>query len=112
MVGYKHLPYGVTDAPAKWQTAIEQVLEILTCVQVILDDTIITGSNDSEHLKNLEAVLQRLGEFGLGANMAKCVFFKERTEFSGYSVDGNGLQQNTDNVKAITEREGPQMSVG
>ena len=45
---------------------------------MILDDMIITGSNDSEHLKNLEAVLQRLGEYGSRANMAKCVFFKDR----------------------------------
>ena len=68
---------------------------------------IITGSNDSEHLKNLEAVLQHLPEFGLRANMAKCVFFKERIEFCGYSVDRNGLHQNTDKVKAITEARRP-----
>ena len=29
---YKRLPYGITDAPAKWQRAIEQVLEGLECV--------------------------------------------------------------------------------
>ena len=45
---YKCLPYGVTDAHAKWQRAIEQVLEGLECAQVILDDLIVTHSNDSE----------------------------------------------------------------
>ena len=28
---YKRLPYGVRDAPAKWQRDIEQVLEGLEC---------------------------------------------------------------------------------
>ena len=64
---------------------------------------IITGSNDSEHLKNLEAVLQCLAEFGLRANMGKCVFFKDRIEFCGHCVDRNGLHQITDKVKDITE---------
>ena len=66
-------------------------MEGLECVHVILDDMIITGSNDSKHLKNLEA------------NMAKCVFVKDRIEFCAHSVDRNGLHQNTDKVKAITE---------
>ena len=73
----------------------------------ILDDMIITGSSNREHLKNLEAVLQRLAEFGLRANMAKCVFFKDRIEFCGHSVDRSGLHQNTDKVKAITEARRP-----
>ena len=78
--------------------SIEKVLEGLECVQVILNDMIITGSYDSEHLKNLEAVLQHLVEFTLRANMAKCVFFKQKIESC---VDG--LHQNSDKVEVITE---------
>ena len=58
-------------------------------------------------VKNLEAVLQRLAEFGLRANMAKCVFFKDRIEFCGHSVDRNGLHQKTDELKAITKARKP-----
>ena len=80
---------------------------LLTYLQVILDDKIITGSNDSDHLQNLEAVLQRLAEFGLRANMTKCVFLKDKIVFCGHSVDRNGLHQYTDKVKAITEARRP-----
>ena len=40
-------------------------------------------------------------------NAIKCVFFKDRIEFCGHSVDRNGLHQNTGKVKAITELRRP-----
>ena len=80
--------FTINTAPAKWQRAIEQVLEGLECVQVILDDMIITGSNDSEEFGSSAPAP---AEFGLRANMAKCVFFKDRIEFCVHSVNRNGL---------------------
>ena len=38
-------------------------------MQCILDDLIITGKNDAEHLQNLERVLQRLEQYGLRVNI-------------------------------------------
>ena len=104
---YKRLPYGVTDAPAKWQRAIEQVLRDLENVQVILDDMIITGKDDKDHLRNIEAVLQRLKDYGLKANASKCEFFKDKIDFCGHTVDQQGLHQNEDKVKAITKAREP-----
>ena len=39
--------------------------------------------------------------------MTKCVFFKDKIELCGHSVDRNGLHQNFDKVKAITEARRP-----
>ena len=65
---YKRLVFGITSAPAIWQRTIDQVLEGTSGTRCILDDMIITGKNDDEHLSNLGEVLRRLQAHGLRAN--------------------------------------------
>ena len=74
---YKRLPYGIASAPALWQRAIEQVLQNIPSTQVIIDDIIVTGCNDTEHLHNLKLVMDRLLSYGLHVNLDKCEFFQE-----------------------------------
>ena len=54
---FNRLVFGITSAPAIWQSTIDQVLEWTSGTSCILDDMIITGENDDEHLANLEEVL-------------------------------------------------------
>ena len=54
---YNRLVFGITSAPAIWQRTIDQVLEGTSGTSCILDDMIITGKYDEEHLANLEEVL-------------------------------------------------------
>ena len=42
----------------------------------ILDDLIVTGSDDAEHLRNLEGTLKRLDSMGVKLKRSKCVFMK------------------------------------
>jgi hypothetical protein len=64
---YNRLTFGIASAPSTWQRAMDQILQGLSGVQCILDDMIITGKSDDEHLQNLENVLQRLQDNGLRA---------------------------------------------
>ena len=68
---YHRLVFGITSAPATWQRTIDQVLEGTSGASCILDDMIITGKNDEEHLANLEEVLCPLQVHGLRANKTK-----------------------------------------
>jgi hypothetical protein len=68
---YNRLTFGITSAPSIWQRAIDQILQGLSGVQCVLDDMIITGKSDDEHLQNLEYVLQRLQDNGFRANIEK-----------------------------------------
>ncbi len=54
--------------PGNVQRAMEQVLQGIPGTQCYLDDIIETGSNDANHLANLDAVLTRLKKYGLRAN--------------------------------------------
>ena len=65
MFRYNRLPFGIASAPALFQKAIEQILQGIPGVQSYLDDILVTGKTDEDHLSNLESVLKRLSEFGL-----------------------------------------------
>ena len=62
-------------------------------MEVMLDDIIVTGKSDAEHLENLEAVLRRLAEKDLRINAKKCWFFMERIEYCGHEIVHDGLHK-------------------
>ena len=98
---YTRLAYGTAPAPAIFQRTIEQVMSGVPGTQVILDDMIVTGKTDQEHLENLELVFQRLSENGLKANVEKCKFFKEKVTFCGHEIDRNGLHKMQSKIDAV-----------
>ena len=59
LIRYTHLPFGISSSPAIWQRFIEQVLAGLIGTYVIMNDLLVGGVNDDEHLGNLEAVFQQ-----------------------------------------------------
>ena len=105
---YNRLLFGVASAPAIWQRTIEQILQGLPRVQCILDDMVITGRDDKEHLENLDKVLQRLEEFNVTVNKDKCRFFEKEIEFCGHIIDKHGLHKTQDKIKAILDMPEPE----
>ena len=73
---YSHLPYGVTTSGAIFQQTMDTIMSRLNGVGGILDDLIVTGSKDAEHLRNLEGTLKRLDSMGVKLKRSKCVFMK------------------------------------
>ena len=98
---YNRLPFGVSSAPALFQKAIEQVLQGLPGVQAYLDDILVTGKNDDEHLMNLEQVFMRLKDYGLKIKKKKCEFFKESVHYLGHVINSDGLHTSKEKVNAI-----------
>lgn len=62
---YNPLPYGVSSAPGIFQRNMENLLQNITYVIVRVDDILVSGADDGDHLRNLEEVLKRLAEAGL-----------------------------------------------
>ncbi|KAK3100621.1 hypothetical protein FSP39_022706 [Pinctada imbricata] len=98
---FKRLLYGVASAPAIWQRSIDIVLQGLSGVKCVIDDMVITGRTEEEHLRNLDAVLTRLEQYGLRANMDKCQFFASKIEFCGYEIDRLGLHKTQKKIEAV-----------
>lgn len=62
---YNHLPFGVSSAPGIFQRTMESILQDIPHVMVYLDDILITGSSEEEHLHTLDKVLTKLEAAGL-----------------------------------------------
>ena len=72
---YNRLPYGVSLAPGIFQRYMEGLLHGVPNVVVYLDDILITGKDEAEHMSVLSQVLHRLDQAGLRAQQSKCNFY-------------------------------------
>ena len=62
---YNRLPFGVASAPSIFQRTMENLLQGISGVCVYIDDILITGRTDEEHVEHLDEVLRRLAEAGM-----------------------------------------------
>lgn len=105
---YCRLPFGVASSPAIFQRTMEGILQNMPHVTVYLDDILVTGTSDEEHLRNLDEVLSRLKRSGLRLKRSKCEFLGEEVVFLGHKISAEGVQPVTEKVTAIQEAPTPQ----
>ncbi len=104
---YNYLPYGVASAPGIFQRMMEQLLDGIPHVGVLLDNILITGITEEEHLANLEEVLKRLSDAGLRLKVSKCQFMKSSLDCLGHHIDKDGFHPVATKVRAITDAPMP-----
>ncbi|CAH2285941.1 Hypothetical predicted protein [Pelobates cultripes] len=105
---YNHMVFGISPAPAVWQRTMDKLLAGIPGTQCLLDDMLVTGKSEEEHKQNVEAVLQRLMEYGLKVNLDKCQFMQDRLEFCAHVIDKHGLHTTDEKVKALQDAPTPQ----
>ena len=71
-----------------------------------IDDILVTGSNEPEHLSNLEAVFQKIQEYGLRLKLQKFKFFQESIEYLRQVVS-RGVHPSSMKVEAILKVQPP-----
>lgn len=76
-------------------------------VVVFLDDLLIMGRSEEDHLHNLQRVLQRLQENGLRVECSKCEFGRTQLEYLGHVLNERGIHPSEDKVRAIQEAPAP-----
>ena len=103
---YTRLPFGVALAPAIFQRAMDMILQ---GVDGYIDDILVTGVTDEQHLERLEEVLKRLKTNGLRVKREKCAFFQNSVEYLGHLVDAAGLHTLPSKVEAILQAPDPKM---
>ena len=77
---YTRLPFGVAAAPAIFQQTIDKMLDGLTQTGGILDDIIVTGQNDEQHIKSLYRTLKKFEECGAKFKISKCAIMQPKVE--------------------------------
>ena len=72
MFRYNRLPFGISSAPGIFQRTMESLLQGIPKVVVYLDDILVTGLSEEDHLLTLQKVLQRIESSGLRLKKNKC----------------------------------------
>ena len=100
MYQFTRVPFGIAPAPAVFQKMMDTILQGMTKVICYIDDVLVTGSNDQEHLANLAEVLKRMKQHNIRLKRSKCRFLQDSVEYLGHVIDRNGLHTSSDKVEA------------
>ncbi|PKI40360.1 hypothetical protein CRG98_039249, partial [Punica granatum] len=76
-------------------------------VEVYVDDMIAKSKEGEDHLVNWKRLFNRLKEYKLRLNLAKCTFGARLGKLLGFVVSERGIEVDPDKVKAIKELPPP-----
>ncbi|CAI7801038.1 unnamed protein product [Closterium sp. NIES-54] len=102
---WRVLSFGLTNAPASFQRAMNDVFRdaIGQFILVYLDDILVYSKTEDEHMEHLKWVLGKLREHKYYARLWKCHFYKRELEYLGHVVGHNGLKVDPKKVAAVQE---------
>lgn len=100
------MPMGLTNAPATMQQMINDVLRDLLDITVLayVDDILVftTGSLE-QHVKDVQAVFERLATTTFKTAPEKCEFHKKSVKFLGFIIGTDGVKIDPEKTKSIEE---------
>ena len=106
---WTRLPMGLSNASSFFQRAMEIVFKGLigTVCMLYIDDIVCYSRSEAEHVRHLQLLFDRLRQFNLRLNPAKCVFGLKQVKLLGYIVSQQGLKADPDKVTAILKMAAP-----
>lgn len=104
------MPFGLRNAPASFQRAIDIILSSVHFKSVIvyLENIIVFSKNIDEHMDNLETVLSLLQNAGLTIKLNKCFFMHESIEYLGNIVRQKELLVEPKTIDAVQRMKAPE----
>ena len=98
---YTVMPFGLSNAPATFQRAINYVIQDLEGTAAYLDDLVVTSDDWAQHLTRLRRLMGRLQEAGFTINLAKSTFGRSTVVYLGHEVGNGKVRPKRANVEAI-----------
>ena len=102
---FTQMPFGLCNTPATFQRLMQNTLGKLNLTYCIiyLDDVIVFGRMQEEHLERLRVVFECFREFNLKLKPSKCNLFQSEIIYLAHHVSKEGVHPSKDNVRAIEE---------
>jgi hypothetical protein len=104
------MPFGMTNAPAMFQAAIDDFLRhnIDDFTVCYLDNLLVYSAIEEEHEDHVRKVLQCLLEFGLYCKAEKCQFGVREVGFLGFVINSDGMGMESDCTSTIEDWPTPE----
>ena len=107
LYSFTRLPNGVHSGPAVFQRVMDNTLAGLSKTICYIDDILVAGTDEQDHLDTLSKVLERLSTAGFRLNQKKCQFNRSSVTYLGHVIDGNGLHPTEEKLKAVKDAPRP-----
>ena len=106
--------YELCNGPAMLQRLMQNCLGELNLqyALIYLDDVIVYSKTPEEHLKGLQAVLDRIAIHRLKLKLSKCHFFKESLTYLGHKILVAGMLPGQEGIAKIAEMGYPTKVTG
>ena len=95
------MPFGLRNAGNTFQRMMDRLGVDLPFVFIYLDDILIASPDMATHERHIRQVLERLRQFGLIINPAKCLWAKKSVPFLGHEVTAGGITPLDRHVDAV-----------
>ena len=97
--------FGLCNTPVTFQCLMQNILgELnLTYCIIYLDDLILFGHSEEEHLECLHVVFECIREFNLKLKPSKCLFFQSEIVYLVHHISCEEICPSRENVHAIEE---------
>jgi Reverse transcriptase (RNA-dependent DNA polymerase) len=102
---YQRLAMGLSVSPDIYQEKMSSLFTDMENVICFIDDiALITNGSFTSHLRQLDAVLQRLNDNNLQVNGVKSSFCAHKAEFLGFVLTRQGIRPQVNKVEAQFSR--------
>ena len=81
----------MASAPAKFQKTMDTLLQGILGVISHIDDILVTGPLEKEHIQNLTKILDKFKEYDVRVKQDKCKFKSASVEYLGHTIDLDGI---------------------
>ena len=102
---FTRMPFGLCNAPVTFQHLMQNTLgelNLMYCV-IYLDNVIVFGCMEEEHLECLCVVFKRFWELNLKLKPLKCSFFQLEIMYLAHHISWRGILPSWENVWAMQE---------
>jgi len=102
---FRVIPFGLTNAPATFQSIMNQIFASLLRkhVLVFMDDVLIYSKSLEEHVLHLTQVFQILDNHHFLVKLSKCEFAKQELEYLGHTISIQGVATEPTKIQAIAK---------
>ena len=102
---FTRMPFGLCNTPATFRRLMQNTLgELnLTYCIIYLNDVIVFGHTEEEHLECLRVVFVHFREFNFKMKPSKCNLFQSEIIYLVHHISKEGVRPSKENVHAIEE---------